>query len=83
MGALLASALFCWRAKLPYWTLCDILASAMPLAQAIGRWGNFFNCELYGQPVPDNFPIKVFIPLENRPDTARAHEFFHATFLYE
>ena len=83
IGAIIASAIFCRSSQLPFFTMCDILASAMPLAQAVGRWGNFFNSELFGQPVPADFPVKVFIPLELRPDTAKNFEYFHATFLYE
>jgi phosphatidylglycerol:prolipoprotein diacylglycerol transferase len=83
IGAIIASILYCRLNKLPFFTICDILAACLPLAQAIGRWGNFFNSELFGQPVPDNFPIKLFIPLENRPANATNFEYFHPTFLYE
>jgi phosphatidylglycerol---prolipoprotein diacylglyceryl transferase len=83
IGACIFSAVFCWRRKIPYLTMCDILATAMPLAQAVGRWGNFFNSELFGLPVSADFPIKVFIPLNMRPDNAKNFEYFHATFLYE
>lgn len=82
-GALLTSVLYCRLNKLPFFAICDILAACMPLAQAIGRWGNFFNSELYGQPVPDNFPLKLYIPLEYRPPNATGNEYFHPTFLYE
>ncbi len=83
IGAIIAGALFCRRAKIPFLSMCDLLASAMPLAQAVGRWGNFFNSELFGQPVAADFPIKVFIPLELRPDGAKNFPYFHPTFLYE
>ncbi|HEY9733333.1 MAG TPA: prolipoprotein diacylglyceryl transferase [Drouetiella sp.] len=83
IGAMIATAIFCRRAGISFFSMCDVLAAAMPLAQAVGRWGNFFNSELFGQPVPDDFPIKVFIPPQLRPDTAKSFSYFHATFLYE
>jgi phosphatidylglycerol:prolipoprotein diacylglycerol transferase len=83
VGATIASFLFCQKARLPFLTLCDILASVAPLAQAIGRFGNFFNSELFGRPVPDNFPLKLFIQPEYRPQAFATCKYFHATFLYE
>jgi phosphatidylglycerol---prolipoprotein diacylglyceryl transferase len=61
----------------------DIAGCVLPLAQAIGRWGNFFNSEAYGQPVDDSFPIKLFIPPESRREPFLGESFFHPTFLYE
>jgi phosphatidylglycerol:prolipoprotein diacylglycerol transferase len=83
IGALIATAIFCRRAKISFFSMCDVLAAAIPLAQAVGRWGNFFNSELFGQPVPDGFPIAVLIPPHLRPDSAKSYSYFHATFLYE
>lgn len=59
--------------------VADIVVPTVLLAQAIGRWGNFFNQELYGQPVTDPnlqwFPYAVYI--------AREGGFYQATFFYE
>jgi len=55
----------------------------MPLAQAIGRWGNFFNSEAFGKPVGSDFPLKLFIPEESRPFQFRDQLYFQPTFLYE
>lgn len=59
----------------------DIFALFMPLCQAIGRWGNYFNQEAYGKPY--NGFLKYYIDENHRyPDYKRV-EFYHPTFLYE
>jgi phosphatidylglycerol:prolipoprotein diacylglycerol transferase len=83
VGATIAGALYCRNEKLKFWSMCDLLATVMPLAQAIGRWGNFFNSELYGLPVPDSFPVKLFIAPDYRLSIYRNASFYHPTFLYE
>lgn len=59
--------------------MLDVIAPGLILGQAIGRWGNFFNQEAYGNPVTDPklqfFPYAVFIDSENA--------YFQATFFYE
>ncbi len=59
----------------------DAVAIGLPLAQAIGRFGNYFNQELFG--TPTTLPWGLEIDLANRPDTYEAFETFHPTFLYE
>jgi len=59
----------------------DIAALMLPLAQAIGRWGNFCNHEAYGKPT--DLPWKMYIPPRFRMPGYEAFEFFHPTFLYE
>lgn len=83
IGSIIAGILYCRHAKLPFWTCCDMMAAVVPLAQAIGRWGNFFNSEAFGKPVPADFPIKLFIPRSSRPPFYISADFFHPTFLYE
>lgn len=61
--------------------ILDIITMVFPLAQAIGRWGNFFNHEAFGKPT--NLPWKMFVPAQNRPFAYRKFEYFHPTFLYE
>jgi len=67
--------------KLPLFKYMSIFACALPLGQAIGRWGNFFNSEAFG--MPTSLPLRVYIPPEFRPLEYINHEFFHPTFLYE
>lgn len=59
----------------------DIFAVVAPLAQAVGRWGNFFNKELFGYPT--NLPWGIYIPQELRPTPFKYFDRFHPLFLYE
>jgi prolipoprotein diacylglyceryl transferase len=59
----------------------DAVAPALPLAQAIGRWGNWFNQELFGGPT--DLPWGLEIDPEHRPDQYLDQATFHPTFLYE
>ena len=59
----------------------DAIAPALPLAQAVGRWGNYFNQELFG--TPTNLPWGLEIDPANRPAAYPDAETFHPTFLYE
>jgi phosphatidylglycerol:prolipoprotein diacylglycerol transferase len=51
------------------------------LAQAIGRWGNFINQELYG--LPSSLPWAIYIASENRVTAFAQYETFHPLFFYE
>jgi len=57
------------------------LAPGLLLAQAIGRWGNWFNGELFGKPL--DAPWALSIPTNLRPIEYQEFETFHPTFLYE
>ncbi len=59
----------------------DVFAVCIPLAQSIGRWGNYFNHELFGG--PSSLPIAIYIPFEFRPKNLKSFETFHPLFLYE
>ena len=59
----------------------DIMALVMPLCQAIGRFGNYFNQEAYG--FPTNSFIKLYVSPINRNELYSNNEYFHPTFLYE
>ncbi len=59
----------------------DALAPALPAAQAIGRWGNWFNQELFG--TPTDLPWALEVDPEHRVAPHQAAETFHPTFLYE
>jgi len=83
VGGIIAGCIYLKREKLSILKYLDLLASVVPLAQAVGRWGNFFNSEAFGLPVADNFPLRLFIPPESRPMMYHNIKFFHPTFLYE
>ncbi len=54
-GIVVGVAWFIWRnRKFNIWVVVDIAVPAILIAQAIGRWGNFFNCEVYGEAVNEN-----------------------------
>jgi len=83
IGATICGLFYCWKAKLPVLQCCDLVSSTLPLGQAIGRWGNFFNSEAFGRPVGEDFPLRLYIPHEQRPMAFERAEYFHPTFLYE
>jgi prolipoprotein diacylglyceryl transferase len=56
-------------------------APAVPLAQAIGRWGNYFNQELYGRPT--SLPWGLEIDPDHLESGYAVGTTFHPTFLYE
>lgn len=71
------------QAGLKFWSVADAMAPGILLAQAIGRWGNYFNQELFG--LPTDLPWALEIPASNAayPDGFPAGVTFHPTFLYE
>jgi len=67
------------RTSFAMWT--DIIAPGLALAQAIGRWGNFINQELYGGPT--DLPWAIFIKPINRLPEYINQAYYHPMFLYE
>lgn len=84
-GAVAGGALGLWiytrHYKLGFLRWADFAAPGLAIAQAIGRWGNYFNQELYGYPT--NLPWGIYISPENRLPEFVQYERFHPTFLYE
>ena len=84
-GAIIAGLLtifvFSLRRKLPPLLLCDLIAPGLALAQAIGRWGNYFNMEAYGLPVTQ--PAFCFFPLAVQIHENGSLVWHMATFFYE
>ncbi len=81
LGGLLVLWGFARKIKWQFLKLTDIIAPALPLAQAIGRFGNFFNYEAFGNPT--NLPWKMYVPLQFRPAAYAQYSYFQPTFLYE
>lgn len=80
-GGLLALWLYCRVHHLSLARWMDIAAPGLILAQAIARWGNYFNQELYG--LPTDLPWGLYIePAYRYPELAN-FEKFHPLFLYE
>ncbi len=80
-GGVLALAVYCLSNKLSLLHWLDIAAPGISLAQAIGRWGNYFNQELYG--TPTDGPLAVYIEPQYRVPGYEGYERFHPLFLYE
>ena len=84
-GAIAGGAIAAWivvrrnEGDLP--AMFDATAVGIPVAQAIGRLGNWFNQELFGR--PSDLPWALTIDRENRPVEYQNEETFHPTFLYE
>jgi phosphatidylglycerol:prolipoprotein diacylglycerol transferase len=82
LGGLIALGLFVRKNRnLNFWKLCAIAVPALALGQAIGRWGNYFNQELFGRPT--DLPWGIPIDLLNRSNDFISASYFHPTFLYE
>lgn len=64
-----------------FFSLSFIIVPGLALAQSVGRWGNYFNQELFGSPT--NLPWGIPINILNRPVEYIFNDFFHPTFLYE
>ena len=80
-GGLLGMVIYTRRARIPFLGWADLAVVGLALGQAIGRWGNFFNQELYGRPTDLPWAITID-PVYRLPDFA-AYERFHPAFLYE
>jgi prolipoprotein diacylglyceryl transferase len=80
-GGVFGAWLWCRRTGTPISEILDTLAPALPLAQAIGRLGNWWNQELYGKPT--DLPWALEIDLDHREDGYQQHDTFHPMFLYE
>jgi phosphatidylglycerol:prolipoprotein diacylglycerol transferase len=85
-GTLAAWLFVRWKRE-PFWVWADIVAPGLFLMQAIGRWGNFFNQELYGPPttLPWGIPIDCAHRVAEYACAAlpEATTRFHPLFLYE
>ncbi|MEK7580290.1 MAG: prolipoprotein diacylglyceryl transferase [Patescibacteria group bacterium] len=84
-GALIAGAIFivfyARKKHLNLLALLDGYALAVLIGEAIGRWGNYFNQEIFGLPTDRWWGI--YISPENRPDIFSSFSYFHPTFLYQ
>lgn len=83
MAGVLALWIYCRKNKQNFPLLLDIIAPGLALAQAIGRWGNFFNQEVYGLPSNLPFPFSIRIDEAHRLPEFADVERYHPTFLYE
>ena len=80
-GGALAFFIYSKKKKISFWAWADIFAPAVALGQAIGRWGNFINQEVYGK--PSTLPWAITIDPVNRLPEFRDYTTYHPLFLYE
>ena len=82
VGAYISYRRLAKEGELPSFKLfLDALAPGILLAQAVGRFGNWFNAELFGRPLNTWWALEV--PYKFRPSGYGLIETFHPTFLYE
>jgi prolipoprotein diacylglyceryl transferase len=81
LGAFLAYRRNPKRGELSFASFADAIAPGLLVAQGIGRFGNWFNKELFGRPL--DAPWALEIPIRYRPIGYSKFETFHPTFLYE
>jgi phosphatidylglycerol---prolipoprotein diacylglyceryl transferase len=81
IGGAIAVVVVTHRRHMPTLVVMDCMAPGILAAQAIGRWGNWFNQELFGKPT--SLPWGLEISLVHRPPGYAAYTTFHPTFLYE
>jgi prolipoprotein diacylglyceryl transferase len=81
LAGVLTGVVLARRRGLPTAQLLDAVAPAIPVAQAIGRLGNWFNQELFGRPT--DRPWGLEIDLRHRPPGYEHIATYHPTFLYE
>jgi len=84
-GAVIGGALALWlylrKRKMSFTAWVDVVAPGLALAQAIGRWGNFFNQEVYG--AQTSLPWKIYIDQAHRLPGYTDISYYHPLFLYE
>jgi prolipoprotein diacylglyceryl transferase len=81
LGGAIAVIVITRRRHLPTLVVMDCMAPGIVLAQAIGRWGNYFNQELFGKPSTLPWALKIAAP--HRPADYLQYKTFQPTFLYE
>ncbi len=84
-GAILAGVatlyFFNKKDKAKFFLWLDIFAPLLALGQTFGRWGNYFNQELYG--LPSELPWAIYVQASRRLPAFSQYDLFHPLFLYE
>jgi len=81
IGGVVALLVWIKIKKIKFWELSDLIVPGLALAQAVGRWGNYFNQELFGRPT--SLPWGIPIAAANRPPLYGGDQYFQPAFLYE
>lgn len=80
-GGALAFYLYARKRNISFGSWADIVAPGLALGQAIGRWGNFINQEVYGSPT--DLPWAITIDEQHRLPEFMQYSTYHPLFLYE
>lgn len=78
IGGIIVIVVLCKVKKIYVMDMLDLFASAVPIGQILGRWGNFFNCEAYGSSTSLPWRMVIGKNLEEAGATGN-----HPTFFYE
>ena len=81
LGGLLVMVIYSRLMGVKWVGAVDVSVLGLSLGQAVGRWGNYINQELYG--LPTSVPWKIFIAPENRMVGYENVMYYHPLFLYE
>jgi len=81
LGGALAVWWWCKKYKIKFLHISDRILPFFALAQSIGRWGNFFNQELFGRPTTSGWGI--YIDPSHRPLQFYQHSYYQPAFFYE
>jgi len=81
IGGFLSLLIWCKVKNQKLFGWLDLITVSLPLGQAIGRFGNYFNQELFGGPT--NLPWGIPIDINHRPLQYLTASYFHPAFLYE
>lgn len=83
LGGALGALIGCRRTGVRFWSFADALAPAMLVAQSLGRFGNYFNHELFGLPTTLPWGLQIESTNPKFPPGLPAGTLFHPLFLYE
>lgn len=83
VGGAVGAFIGCRLSGIRFWTFADAIAPAMLVAQAAGRFGNYFNHELFGQPTTLPWGLEIESTNPAFPAGLPDGTLFHPTFLYE
>lgn len=83
IGAIVTGAIFAKYKGVSLWKILDITAPSILLGQAIGRWGNFMNQEVYGGEVSRSFLENMMLPNFIIDQMFINGAYYQPTFLYE
>ncbi len=81
IGATIVLLIFSKKYQINFSKLAALIVPGLALGQAVGRFGNYFNQELFG--IPSTLPWSIFISPINRPIEYLNTNYFHPTFFYE